>query len=66
MGAEQSYEPGQYSALPVTGLSPENGLFVIYTPDNRYIRPNETTLILKEKYRSWTGDDCVIRDSNNN
>ena len=65
MGAEQSYEPGTYSALPVTGLSPENGLFAIYTPDNRYIRPNETTLILKEKYTSWTGDDCVIKDSNN-
>jgi len=66
MGADQSmYDSGQYSALPVSGLNPENGLFVIFTPDNRFIRPTETVLTLKEKYSSWTGDDCVIKDFNN-
>ena len=66
MGADQSmYDPGQYSALPVSGLNPQNGLFVIYTPDNRFIKPSETVLVLKERYRSWTGDDCVIKDFNN-
>ena len=64
MGADKSrYEPGQFNHLPVTGLNPENGLFVIFTPDNRYIRPSETVLILKEKQMAWTGDDCVIKDT---
>ena len=66
MGADQSiFEPGKYSSLPVSGLNPENGLFVIYTPDHRFIRPTETILKLKEKYASWSGDDCVIKDFNN-
>ena len=64
MGNEQSYGAGQYSELPLSGLSPENGLYVIYTPDNRYIRPNETVLTIKQKYRSWTGDDSIVNDLN--
>ena len=63
MGAQGSSQFNQFSTLPVTGLDPQNGLFVIFTPDNRYIRPSETVLILKEKHMSWSGDDCVITDT---
>ena len=66
-GLQQTLEDsnkGPFSNIPVSGLNVENGLFVIYTPDNRYVRPSETVLQLKEKYTGWTADDSIIKDNN--
>ena len=66
-GLKQTLEDsnkGPFSDIPVSGLNVENGLFVIYTPDNRYVRPSETVLQLKEKYDGWTAGDCIINDNN--
>ena len=65
MGLTKSrYQVGKFTELPITALRPEDGLFVIYTSEHRYIRQTETIIKLKEKNESWTGDDCVIKDSN--
>ena len=65
MGTTKSrYQWGQFSELPVCSLRSDDGIFVIHTPDNRYIRQTKTILRLKDNKEPWTIMDGLIADSN--
>lgn len=50
--------------MPVTGHS--SGLLVIQTGDHRYLRGEPTVLKLREKFFSFSGDDCSVKDMSGN
>ena len=65
MGLTKSrYQCGQFTALPISSLTINDGLFIIYTPDNRYIRQTEMVLTVKENKESISSKDGYVHDSN--
>ena len=61
---ESTYEWGQFSSLPISSLKADDGIFVIHTPDHRYIRQTKTILKLKDNREPWTINDGLIADLN--
>ena len=49
----------RFDEMPVTGH--ESGLAIIPTSDNRYVRSEITVLKLREKFFSFSGDDCSVK-----
>ena len=65
MGLTKSrYHCGQFTELPITSLTINDGLFIIYTADNKYIRPAEIVLTVKENKESSSSKDGCIYESN--
>jgi len=54
----------RFDEMPVTGHS--SGLVVIPTGDQRYLRGENTVLKLREKFFSFSGDDCSVKDMSGN
>lgn len=52
----------RFDELPVTGHA--TGLVVVPAHNNRYLRTEATVLKLREKYLSFSGDDCSVKVSN--
>ena len=62
MGLTKSrYHCGQFTHLPVSSLTINDGLFIIYTPNNRYIRQTEMVLIVKEKKEPFSSNDVSLK-----
>ena len=65
MGLTKSrYHCGQFTELPISSLTINDGLFIIYTADNKYIRPAEIVLTVKENKESSSSKDGCIYGSN--
>ena len=65
MGLTKSrYHCGQFTHLPVSSLTINDGLFIIYTPNNRYTRQTEMVLMVKENKEPFSSNDGYIHDSN--
>jgi len=54
----------RFDEMPVTGHNA--GLLVLPTGDHRYLRQEKTVLKLREKFFSFSGDDCSIKDMSGN
>merc|ERR1711872_573027 len=51
-----------YDHVPVTGH--QGGALEVLPNNKRYVSQDQTVLKLKEKFFSFSGDDCVIKDTN--